>query len=332
MYLRVYIYAISWRRVCNVFLLYFSFWWSKIRKKVWLKGRPLAFSYEPLNICNLRCPECPTGLLSLKRPKGTVSDSQFREVVSSLKADAFLVNLYFQGEPLMHPGFSSLVSIAKSAKLVTSTSTNGHYLNERQAKKIVESELDILIVSLDGMMQETYEKYRVGGELDKVLQGIKNVVREKQIQKSIRPIIIAQFLAFRHNEHEIEFFENWAYDLGVNEVQIKTAQIYNVNDKLKLLPRKSELTRYALNDKGNVVLKGEFKNSCWKQWSSCVFTWDGDLVPCCFDKDGNYKIGNVFQDNFKVLWQEELFNRFRLNVLLKQSGIDICRNCPVAKK
>ncbi len=331
-YFRIYVSACSWRRCINAFKLLLSFICSKWKNKAKIEGQPLAFSFEPISVCNLRCPECPTGMHSLTRPKGMASVVQFDKVVKVMKSYSWFVNLYFQGEPLMHPEFSTLIRTAKKQKLVTATSTNGHFLKENQAKKIVSSGLDLLIVSLDGLTQQTYEKYRVGGDLNVVLQGVENIIQEKKKQKSFRPLLIAQFLVFRHNEHEVQRLQKFAYDLGFNQVQIKTAQIYGVNKKLDLIPRTETLSRYSIDDKGNVALKGRFRNSCWKQWSSCVFTWDGDLVPCCFDKNAKYKAGNVFKTEFIRLWTGKELQQFRNNLMLNQEAIDICQNCPMSRK
>ncbi len=301
-------------------------------KNARMEGYPLAFSFEPISICNLQCPECPTGLHSLTRPKGMASISRFKEVVLNMKRYSWFVNLYFQGEPLMHPDFSAMIRYAKSQKLITATSTNGHFLKKSQAKKIVNAGLDIMVVSIDGLTQKTYEKYRVGGDLNLVLQGVRNIVEEKKNQKSFRPLLIAQFLVFRHNEHEVKGLRKFAYELGFDEVQIKTAQFYDVNKKKELLPIDESMSRYGMDSKGNLSIEGEFRNSCWKQWSSCVLTWDGDIVPCCFDKNAKFKAGNIYTSDFRMIWKNDSLNKFRNNVLQKQESIDICQNCPLARK
>ncbi len=295
------------------------------------KGFPLAVSIEPINICNLSCPECPTGLKEIKRNKGSIALDLFQKIIDQISKHTFLVNLYFQGEPLMHIKLFSLIAYAKQKGLVVSTSTNAQYITPTVAEKIVESGLDEIIVSLDGITQTVYEKYRVGGDLNKVLSGIKNIVAAKQKFNSKRPVIRTQMLAFSFNEHQISAFKKQSYDLGVDIADVKTAQIYDVDNKRDLLPQSEMLTRYSDDNHNSISLKGKIKNSCWKHWSSMVITWDGDVVPCCFDKDAHFKMGNIQDDSLNSIWNSTRFNNFRKTILQQQKSIDMCNNCPLSR-
>jgi radical SAM protein with 4Fe4S-binding SPASM domain len=294
-------------------------------------GKPMAVNIEPVNICNLKCTECPTGTNDLTRPKGSIATSAFTQYIEQIKKTAWHVNLYFQGEPFMHPEFAGLVRIAKNSGLVTSTSTNGHYLSYNKAKKVVEAGLDIAIVSYDGITQDIYEKYRVGGDLDKVKEGIENLNKAKKDYKSGTPLIIGQFLAFNHNEHQINKFKTKALKYGFDKAEIKSAQVYNVKSKQHLLPLNNRFSRYKVGKTGDVNLKGKIKNRCWKHWSSCVITWDGSIVPCCFDKNADHNLGNLNEVTIGEVWGNEIYYKFRSEILKKQSEIDICKNCPLSR-
>lgn len=300
------------------------------RPLVW--GKPFSVSIEPINVCNLKCPECPTGLGILKRPKGMVSVESFSDTLSHLNKSLWHVNLYFQGEPFMHPEFFKLVQIAKKAKLLASTSTNAHFLSYSQSIKTVASGLDTIIISFDGTTQEVYEKYRVGGNIDAVIKSVENLVRAKLELKSKTPVIVAQFLAFNYNEHQINEFKQLAFNKGVNKVEVKTAQIYQVDKKVNMLPSNSNLSRYKIQIDGSVKLKGVVRNRCWKHWSSAVITWDGRVAPCCFDKDAKYTFGNAIKKDFGEIWSNSEYNVFRQRVLLNKDKIDICSNCPIGRK
>lgn len=317
-------------RLLNLIQLGFSLYVAILVRRPWIKGLPTAISIEPINICNLKCPECPTGISSLTRPKGTMSVDYFSKVLKSISKRTWFLNLYFQGEPTMHPQFAEMVQLSKKEKLITASSTNAHYIDEKMAERIVESGLDYLIISVDGLTQSTYERYRVGGDLNKVCDGITNLVDAKRRLRRSYPLLEVQFLAFKYNEYEIDKLWSWAMRIGVDIVKVKTAQIYNVKNKLHLIPENKKYSRYNINV-NQVVLKGMVKNNCWKQWSSCVITWDGNIVPCCFDKDASYKMGNILQKEFKTLWTDMGFNLFRNEVLNNQDEIDICKNCPMSR-
>lgn len=291
----------------------------------------MAVSIEPLNICNLSCPECPTGLKLIKRNKGSINPELYQKIIDQISKHTFLVNLYFQGEPLMHIKLFSLITYAKQKGLVVSTSTNAQYITPFIAEKIVESGLDEIFISLDGITQDVYEKYRVGGDLNKVLDGIKNIVAAKQKFNSNLPIIRTQMLAFSFNEHQINSFKKESYKLGADIADVKTAQIYDVEYKKDLLPHSEDLTRYRTDNQNSIGLRGKIKNSCWKHWSSLVITWDGDVVPCCFDKDAHFKMGNVQNESLNHIWNNTQYNEFRKTILLQQNSIEMCNNCPLSR-
>ncbi|TLX73898.1 radical SAM protein [Labilibacter sediminis] len=330
-YAKAIVFSVSFRRIGNLIILLISYFLSIMFRKPLLWGSPWSLSIEPINVCNLKCPECPTGMGILKRPKGMLTVEHFEQCLNSLPRSLWHVNLYFQGEPIMHPDFFTLVQKTKQRKLLTSTSTNAHYLSYEQALKVVKSGLDTLIVSFDGVTQKVYEQYRVGGDIQKVFEGVKNLVKAKRELGQSTPVVVAQFLVFHHNEHQIEDFKNIAFDLGVDKLELKTAQVYDVKNKYHILPEQSKFSRYSLQKDGTVELKGSIKNKCWKHWSSAVITWDGEVVPCCFDKDGEHALGNVFQTTFNEIWQHSNYYKFRKQVLQNKEKINICLNCPIGR-
>jgi radical SAM protein with 4Fe4S-binding SPASM domain len=227
----------------------------------------------------------------------------------------------------MHPQFLELVRIAKEKKIYTVTSTNAHFLTERKAKETIESGLDRIIISIDGTTQEVYENYRRGGTLTKVIDGAKNLVRYKKELKSKTPHIIIQFLVVKPNEHQIEDIYKLAEDIGVDEVKLKTAQIYDYKEGNELIPSIEKYSRYKKNKEGLYALKNKLLNHCWKLWHSSVITWDGLVVPCCFDKDATHQLGDIKQGTFSEIWNNEKYMNFRKSVLKSRSEIDICTNC-----
>jgi radical SAM protein with 4Fe4S-binding SPASM domain len=237
------------------------------------------------------------------------------------------MNFYFQGEPFLHSQLTEMISYASSKKIFTSTSTNAHYLNEETAQKVVQSGLDRLIISIDGVSQETYQQYRVGGKVDKVIAGTKEIIKQKQILKSKTPQIVFQFLVVRPNEHEISDVKKLANELGVDELVFKTAQVYDYENGNELIPENESYSRYRKRKDGKWELKNTLENHCWKMWHSAVVTWDGKVVPCCFDKDAQHQIGNLKEKSFRDVWQSEQYQKFRQSVLTGRKEVDICKNC-----
>lgn len=320
------------QKLWNAFLIFVSFYISRIVRRPVLWGRPISLSFEPTTSCNLRCPECPSGLRSFHRPTGMLQGDLFRKVIDEQEKTLAYLILYFQGEPFLNPEFLEFVRYASSKQIYTATSTNAHYLNDENAKATVQSGLDRLIISIDGLTQETYEQYRIGGNLEKVIEGTKNVVSWKKKLASKTPHIIFQFLAVRPNEHEVPELYELADELGVDQVAVKTAQLYDYENGNDLMPTNEHLSRYKKQSNGTYALKSKLMNHCWKMWHSSVLTWDGRVVPCCFDKDADHPMGTVQDNSFDSVWRSPEYRRFRSALLKGRSEIDICKNCTEGTK
>ncbi len=300
---------------------------SRISGKVHVYGLPFSVSIEPTTSCNLRCPECPSGLRSFSRPTGMLETKFYTSVLDQLHRDSLYVIFYFQGEPYLNPDFLQMVRYANSKKMYSATSTNAHYLNDDVAKKTVESGLDRLIISIDGTTQEVYEQYRIGGQLTKVLEGAKNIIKWKKELRSKTPYVVFQFLVVAPNEHQLADIKKLAADIGVDDIAFKTAQINDYQNGNSLIPANTEFSRYKKLPDGSFAPKNKLLNHCWKVWQSAVITWDGKVVPCCFDKDAQHQIGNLSNESFESVWKGNSFRNFRQSLLKSRKEIDICKNC-----
>ncbi|MFM8806210.1 MAG: SPASM domain-containing protein [Sphingomonadales bacterium] len=315
------------RRAWNAVSVLASYYISKYTGKAIQWGLPISISIEPTTSCNLRCPECPSGLRSFTRDTGMLQTDFFRQTIDQLHRDLFYLVFYFQGEPYLNPAFLEMVRYASQKKIYTATSTNAHYLTEENARRTIESGLDRLIISIDGTTQEVYEQYRVGGQLQKVLDGAARVVKWKKELRSKTPFIVFQFLVVRPNEHQIEEARQLARRIGVDDIWFKTAQIYDyANDPHQLIPTRQSYSRYRSTPQGN-QFKGQLANHCWRLWHDPVITWNGLVAPCCFDKDAQYKMGDLQQQSFVEIWRSEPYRQFRAKILKGRKQIDICSNC-----
>lgn len=316
------------RRLWNAAKVYASFQAGKLLKKPVQWGYPVSVSFEPTTSCNLRCPECPSGLRAFTRPTGMLQKDFFRETIDDIHKDLLYLIFYFQGEPFLNREFLDMVKYASKKNIYTATSTNAHYLTDDVAKRTVESGLDRLIISIDGTTQDVYKQYRVGGNLDKVIEGAKNIVKWKKELKSKTPFVFFQFLVVKPNEHQINDIKKLAKEIGVDEVRFKTAQVYDYeNDPNNLIPVNEKYSRYKKDKKGNYIAKNKLQNHCWKLHHANVITWDGLVVPCCFDKDATHRLGNLKTQSFKEVWHNDNYKQFRRELMTSRKNIDICANC-----
>jgi len=330
---RNFISKLTARRAFNAVKVLCSYYVSKISGRPVQWGYPISISFEPTTSCNLRCPECPSGLRAFTRPTGMLQKDFFRETIDQLSKELMYLVFYFQGEPYLNPSFLEMVGYARSKGIYTATSTNAHYLNDVNARKTVESGLDRLIISIDGTTQDVYQQYRIGGKLEKVLEGAKNIVKWKKKLNSKTPFVFFQFLVVQPNEHQIADITKLATEIGVDEVRFKTAQVYDFeNDPNKLIPITQKFSRYKKNAAGQYEVKNSLSNHCWRLWHATVISWDGLVVPCCFDKDAQHRLGDLKGKPFKEIWYNEAYIGFRRQMLTNRKSIDICSNCSEGTK
>jgi radical SAM protein with 4Fe4S-binding SPASM domain len=324
---------VTLRRAWNAGKVLSSFYISRWTRRPVQWGYPISISFEPTTSCNLRCPECPSGLRAFTRPTGMLQDNFFKQTIDQLSGELLYLVFYFQGEPYLNPDFLKMVKYASAKGIYTATSTNAHYLTDDNARRTVESGLDRLIISIDGTTQDVYQQYRVGGRLNKVIEGAKNIVAWKKKLNSRTPYIFFQFLVVRPNEHQVDDIRLLAKECGVDEVRFKTAQVYDyINDPNKLIPSAAKFSRYKKDKNGNYRLKNSLSDHCWRLWHATVITWDGLVVPCCFDKDAQHRLGDLKGLPFREIWHNKAYVHFRKQVLGSRKNIDICSNCSEGTK
>ena len=288
---------------------------------------PSSISIEPTTSCNLRCPECPSGLRSFSRPTGMLDVNKAKTWIHELAPWLTYVNLYFQGEPLLHPELATLVERCTESNLYTSTSTNAHHLSQARCQELIDAGLNRLIISIDGLTQESYSAYRIGGHLDKVMEGTSTMLEAKKKTRS-GPHLVWQFLVVGTNEHELPELFKAAERCGVHEVVVKTAQIDNPEDGHPLLTENPKHRRYDRDSRtGKWRLRNSLEDACWRMWQGTVMTWDGRVVPCCFDKDAHHVLGSLEEQSMKQIWHGDSYRLFRQTLFQHRSGIPMCTNC-----
>jgi radical SAM protein with 4Fe4S-binding SPASM domain len=320
------------RRAWNAGKVLSGYFVSKWFNKPTQWGYPISVSFEPTTSCNLRCPECPSGLRAFTRPTGMLQQELFKKTIDEISRELLYLIFYFQGEPYLNPSFLDMVKYAHNKGIYTATSTNAHYLTDENARKTVESGLDRLIISIDGTTQDVYTQYRIGGNLEKVIQGAKNIVKWKKELKSKTPFVFFQFLVVKPNEHQIEDIKVLAKEIGVDQVRFKTAQVYDYEEGNRLIPTIDKYSRYQKKEDGTYKIKNKMGNHCWRLSHAPVITFDGLVVPCCFDKDAQHKLGDLKKQSFKELWHNDQYVKFRTQLKEGRKNIDICANCSEGTK
>lgn len=321
-----YLKYINYKRAANYGKLLASYVTSRIKGRPYVWHNPAFISVEPANYCNLHCPECPVGIGAIPKKAAQFPVDTYYRLIDELAPSLHMVNLYFQGEPLFSENFCQMASYAKRHKLYTQTSTNGQLVTSELAKDIVQSGLEKIIISIDGATQESYEQYRKNGILQKAINSSRLIAFWKEQLHSKTPVIEIQCLRLKSNEHDWKKLKQMYKSWGGERLVFKTAQFYDYENGNLLMPQ-SKYSRYAKLKNGKYKIKHKLHNHCLRLWSGAVIDAHANVLPCCFDKYGQYKFGNITNKRFCSCWHSPKAEHFRMQILQKRSETDICTNC-----
>ena len=318
---------LSVRKLLNILSVQISFSLSNLFKRPLVWGMPWFVSIEPASVCNLSCIQCPVGQGDIARNNKFMDMNDYKGLLEEISGTTTLLSLFFQGEPLMHKNFTEFVRYAAGKKIYTQTSTNAQLMTEEVCRDLVDAGLDRIIISLDGSDQESYSTYRREGDIQKVTQGIRILNRMREQAGSRKPLIVVQFLVFRHNRDQVTDVKKMANNLGADRIWIKSAQIEYPETADEWIPEGHDQSRYEKNDLGNWKLRGKIRNRCRRLWQTMVVTSDGLVVPCCFDKRATYTMGQAGQQSITRIWKGRGYQDFRRKVLSSRKEIEMCTNC-----
>ena len=313
-------------RFINSLKILLSYNISLLLKKPIVWGMPLSYSIEPTNHCNLKCPECPSGLGSLTRPLGLMKTEFFQKLVDEISVKGFYLQLFFQGEPYINKNLPRMIRYAQEKHMYVSVSTNGHFINKDNADEILEAAPDKIIYSIDGLDEESYQNYRVGGTFAQADDGLKALTQRKKYLGLKKPFVELQFIVMKQNEHLLDKVLEYGRESGVDKVVFKTMQVSSYRNALNFLPVNEKYRRYEV-ESDTFKVKGKLKNKCFALWRTSVITWDGRVVPCCFDKDAAFELGMLNGHGFSSVWNSDKYTAFRQNILANRQGMDMCSNC-----
>ena len=315
------------RKLLNLALTGVSCRLSGMLRKPLVWGRPWFISFEPASVCNLSCPQCPVGRGEVKRERKLMDPGLYSRLLGEISSTTLMLSLYFQGEPFMHGIFPEFVRLAAARRIYTQTSTNGHFLTEKICRELVDGGLDRIIVSLDGTSPKSYAAYRKDGDLNRVTEGIRRLVRVRRQAGSRKPYILVQFLVFKHNQAEVREIKKFARELGADRVRVKTAQVEYPDSMDQWTPLDPSYSRYEKVASGTWKHRGKIHNRCRRLWQTTVITSDGLTVPCCFDKRATYRLGDTKTESIAKIWKNRDYQDFRKRVLSERKNISICNNC-----
>ena len=321
--------SITLRKFVNFCLVIFQHQFLKNSSVI---GYPIELVIDPCNICNLLCPLCPTGQGKNERSRTKLSLSNFKGIIDELGAYLYRIDLHNWGEPLLNEEIYDMINYAHLHHVKVDVSTNLNRFDEEAAKKLIKSGLDHLIISLSGTDQETYQRYHIGGDFQKVLAGTEMLVRRKEELQSKKPAITWRFLVMRHNEHQIAVVQKIAHHLGLG---FELMAIHG-DMGMELFWGKNRRLEAAADW---LPLNGKYGLSSMKPcaflWVQAVINGNGAVSPCCAVYPAEYDFGNMFSDGgFKKIWNNENYRTARRIIREKKTRSsedmrNICAHCLV---
>lgn len=311
-----------------------------------VRGRPYILLIDPLNTCNLRCPFCATGQGNLPLKPGRMRLADFRRLIDEIAPHTFKIDLYNWGEPFLHKDILPMVTHAHSRRISTAISSNLNVLPEGGGEAIVRSGLDDLVVSCDGLTQETYEQYRVRGTLKNVVDNLRDVSEARRRLGRKNPTIEFQFLVFKHNEHEVSRVHDFARELGADVVRIQKPFVNLASADIRpadnpdyvrgeyLDAGKDQSDRLDIfsphADQEACASANPPPIRCFWPWRSMVINWNGQVDPCC-GKNYLESFGNVFETPFADIWNGPEYRFARRWITGRGVGDEkraiVCRGC-----
>jgi radical SAM protein with 4Fe4S-binding SPASM domain len=318
----------SYRKIIN---------WIMVELAIVLKtkrplGWPTFLQIEPTTKCNLKCSYCPVSQIE-NSSTGHMDKKMFEQVVDELADYTLLLVFWGWGEPFVNPQVYDMIAHAKKRGINVISSTNGYvFTDKKQARQLVLSGIDYLIVSTVGISQESYEHFRQGN-VNKPLQGIQNIVEQKKKLNSSTPLISLTLVVTQYSEHEVRLAKEVAESLEVDMLSLKkinqcTREI-DGKKNIDILPNdlKYHRLRYEKGSHTPIMVR---HNPCKALWHNTTLRWNGRVNSCAFDFSGVSALGDFNKKNIKEIWHDEPYHKMRYQFREDWKSISICSKCTYA--
>ena len=309
--------TLTWAKLRALLQAQLAFVLARFFHRVSAPYFPPYVTIEPTNRCQLSCPECIAGSGQLERPIGDMSLEAFKRIIDAIAKHTLVLNLYMQGEPYLHPQLSEMITYAKAKGLFVSISTNANVAMNLDLASLPQH----LVISVDGATQASYEKYRHGGQLQKVQDFVEAIAHLKHQKRASLPYVELQCVVNRYNEQEMGAIKQ-LFRGQYNRFVRKSMQIIHDENREEFVPQATCCNRYV-NSKA-------IQPGCYKMLSSLVITQDGVMVPCCMDKNAQFAYGHVADTSLMSLLESDVVTQFKRRLIDQKNQISICRNCPFA--
>ncbi len=292
---------------------------------------PSKISIESGNLCNLRCPLCPTGQQDKSAKKGFISFDIFKKIVDEMGQHLTVIRLYNWGEPMLNKDLLSMTHYAKERGIDIKISTNlSMKMGDDQIEALVKAGPEKIYISCNGASSESYLKYHVGGNFALVTDNMKRLVQKKREIPGCRTRLVWLFHVFKHNEHEIAAAKELAQKIGI-KIKISKIRPDMGKEVFETTQRALERDLAWIPDNPEfavVSTKQKKRIGCMLPWTETMINWDGSVLPCCAVYSEKYAFGNILENSFKEIWNNDMYVAARKEILgIKNDKQTICHIC-----
>jgi len=295
----------------------FAFLFHWLRRSPTVPYAPLKLHLEPTSHCNLRCIMCPQSMGATKG-NGYMEMDLYRKIIGEAEEFVREINLFFRGEPLLHPRIAEMVRIARDAGIAVHINTNATLLRGKMIDSLLDSGLDKLTVSFDAGEKEAYERMRRGAKFEKTLENTLSFLKAKAGRHSSRPYTTIQV---------IRFFDPAAARPTVPEQFVRLFDGLPVDEFDPIWAHGWAGTMKDSSD-FQAAPYGHNYYPCNWLWKSLAICWNGQAATCCGDFGPAEVFGDLNSQTLREIWNGPQMVRIRtLQREGRLSELPLCQSC-----
>jgi radical SAM protein with 4Fe4S-binding SPASM domain len=312
---------------------------ARVKGDIVVRSKPYIYTVDTGNVCNLRCPLCPTGYHGLERRQSLMRLAEFQGIINKIKPYAIEVIMHNWGEPFLNPDILPMIQYAGKNRVGTTISSNLNLVNrtEKFLEEVVDAGLDHLTVSIDGTTQDVYETYRKGGVLENVLSNMRHLIRYRNKVGSATPKVEWQFLVMKHNQHQMDDARRMSEEIGVDRLRFTGAGLpFNEFKNVSLANQwMSDMPEYRGYAPDKMVERGYlYDESCFYLYRAMTVNPEGGVAPCCVLYHSKFDFGNLVESSLEDVWNSSHYRASRALFSGKKYAGDLqtaCHECPMFK-
>lgn len=288
------------------------------KKSPVLASLPSYLWIEPTNHCNLRCIMCPTGAGKVSFERGFMDFGLYRNIIDDVHPYVSAVILAMSGESLLHPDFMDMVRYADERRVKVALNTNATLLDRGQALALLDSGVSYISFAFDGFTKAGYEAARRGADYEATLENILGFLRMKKDRRRRRPYTVLSMLDLKIERPSAEEKKAFLsrFDGLVDDVQLR-----EVSSSGCLFKETEEFAHKMFSR----------RIPCGRLWNTLSVAWNGDVVPCIYNMNHDYVVGNVRTESLAEIWNSAQLVALR-KAMLEGRALDVsplCDNCTI---